>query len=225
MRNIVNVTVPPDSVALVSLDALKLELGIDDNLQDDKLNAWILQGSQIAASYCQTVLAARTVTEIFRHSIGPRGDGTTPRFYHGFMREAVEMLVFGCPPVTEVDSVVVDGQTLDTSLYEHDDDRLFRLNSSGYPMSWQFSKSILVTYVSGYTLDNVPADLQRAVFMIIRDARGSVSRDDPMLKSRETVGVSKLEWWVPGANTTGSALPIEITGLLDQYTRKWGWMT
>ena len=225
MRNLINVTTPPTSVDLVSLDALKLELGVANSDQDDKLQAWITQASQIAASYCQTVLAQQTVTETWRHSIGPRGDGCTPRFYHGFMRESTEMLVFGCAPVVSVTSVTVDGAVIDPSLYEHDDDRIYRLNTSGFPQSWTFNKSIQIVYTSGFTIDNAPADLQRAVLMIIRDARGSTSRDDPMLKSRETMGVSRLEWWVPAANTTGSALPVEITGLLDNYTRKWGYMT
>lgn len=226
MRSIITVTVPPSGPELVTLDELKLELGITGNDQDDKLAAWIAQASQIAASYCQTVLAAQTVSEIFRHSIGPRGDGCTPRFYHGYAREAREMLVFGCAPVSDVASVTVDDALLGTSHYEHDDDRLFRLNSSGYPTSWTFNKSIVVVYTSGFFVGvNVPADLKRAILMLIRDARGSTSRDDPMLKSRETVGVSKLEWWVPSANTSGNAFPVEITGLLDQYRRPWGYMT
>lgn len=225
MRSITTIVTPPSGPELVTLDQLKLELGISGSDQDDKLNAWITQASQIAASYCQTVLATQTVSETFRHSLGPHGDGCTARFYHGFLREAAEMLVFGCAPVSTVSSVTVDGTVLDVSTYEHDDDRLFRLDKSGYPHAWQFNKAVVVVYTSGFTVGvNVPADLQRAIMMIIREARGSTMREDPMLKSRETVGVSKLEWWIPSASTT-SALPVEITGLLDQYTRKWGYMT
>lgn len=223
MRSIITVLEPADSPDLISIDALKLELGIIDNSQDSLLSSWITQASQVANNYCQVTLRARTVSETFRHEVGFNGDGCQARFYYGFhRREAREMLVFGSAPVTNVASVTVDGALVPTDQWENDDDRIFRLNTSGYPMAWYFSKSIVIIYTAGFDLDNVPEDLQRAILLIVREIRGAASREDPMLKSRETTGVSRLEWWVPAKPT--STLAPDISGILDNYSRQWEWM-
>ncbi len=224
LRSIVTVLQPADSPDLVTLDSVKLELSVIDNSQDDQLAAWITQASEVANNYCQTTLRARTVSETFRHEVGFNGDGCQARFYHGFHRREVrEMLVFGSAPVSSVASVTVDGALVPSDQWENDDDRIFRLNTSGYPMAWYFSKSVVINYTAGFDLANVPADLQRAILLIIREIRGAASREDPMLKVRETVGVSRLEWWVPAKPT--STLPSDISGILDNYSRQWTWMT
>ncbi len=228
MRSIISIIEPATSPDLVSLAAAKLELGITDDSQDDSLSAWITQASQIANNYCQTTLRAQTISETFRHSVGHHGDsfnsgGGYSRFFSmHYYSEGREMLVFGSAPVSNVASVTVDTVLLPEDQWENDDDRIFRLNTSGFPEVWRFHKSIVIVYTAGFDLNNVPADLQRAVLMILRDVRGIASREDPNLKSRETVGVSRLEWWVPAKSTT--TLAPEITGLLDNYTRQWPWM-
>lgn len=223
MRSIVKILTPASSPDLVSLSDLKIELNVTDNVQDAQLSSWITQMSTLASSYCNVQLAAQSVRETFRHEVRGGYDGCVGSFYHhGLGHERREMLDFACAPVSEVSLVNVDGVVLPSDQYEFDDDRLFRLNSSGFPITWWFSKAIIVEYTSGFSLENVPADLKRAIFMMIRDARGTSARGDNTLKSRETVGVSKLEWWVPSA--AGTVLPLEISGILDFYARRWDFM-
>lgn len=216
MRSIVAVTVPATDRNLTTLENAKLELGITDTDSDAKLNLWIAQGSAIAAKYCNRVLVKETITETFRHE------------HHHFLHHIQERrlsngLHLTRYPIVTVASVTVDDKLIDASEYEFDETELYRLTAGGYPSSWHFGKSIVVVYDAGYTPDTEPSDLERAVTAMVRDFRAATLRDDPNLKSRETVGVSRLEWWVPEAGTL--AIPIEISGLLDPYVRKWGWMT
>ena len=223
MRSITTILTPPPGPELVTLDDMKLELGITDTSEDDVLAIWIAQASQIVASYCNLTLAVQTVSQVFRHSLGPRGDYFTPRFCYGLNGESEEALMFACAPVSSITSITVDGSLLGTSLYELDHDKVFRLNASGYPSPWTFTKAITAVYISGFSVGvDVPEDLQAAVMTLVRDYRGTATREDPNLKRRRTDGVSELEWWVSESSKT--TLPITVSGLLDTYKLRWGWM-
>lgn len=222
MRSVTSIITPPASVDLVTLDQVKLVMNITDTSEDDLLSLWISQASKIASSYCNVVLASQTVSQIFRQSLG-RGDYFTPRFCFGLNGSSEEALLFSSAPVSSIVSVTVDGSLLDTTLYETDTDKLYRLTSAGYPTPWNFNRAIVVIYITGFTLGaDVPEDIQAAVLALIREYRGSASRDDPYLKRRRTEGVSEIEYWVPSAST--SSLSIEVSGILDQYRLRWGWM-
>ncbi len=224
MRSIVSVIVPPpDPPVLVTLAQVKSELNITDNSQDATLISWIAQASASISAFCQQVLVAETVLEKFRHSLNfiNRGHGW---FYHGHCHGvAAEALILRSSLVTSILSVMIDGALIPSDQYEFDD-CLYRLNSSGYPTAWTFSKSVEIEYVAGFTAgENVPYDLQRAVFLVIRGIQGDASREDPNLKSRETFGVSKLEWWISDKSSS-TPLPLEVIGLLTKYIRNWAWM-
>lgn len=219
MRSIVAVTTAASDISLTTLDNVKLELGITDTNSDDQLTQWIAQASAVAARYCNRTLARETLTETFRQ---------TGHHHHHFFRlhegRTADGLTLTRYPIISIASVTVDGNLVDASQYEFDETEVYRLTSSGYPEHWHFSKSIVVVYDAGYTIpvEAQYADLERAVIAMIRDFRAVTLRDDPTLKSRETVGVSRLEWWVPTAGST--MLPVEISGMLDPFVRKWGWM-
>jgi len=224
MRSILSITTPATDLNLTTRDNVKLELGITTTDEDDRLDQWIAQASAVAARYCNRTLAQETITETFRRTSLHLG-----RFgYHGFWdghRHGADGLTLTRYPIISIASVTVDDVVLDASEYEFDETAIYRLDASGYPRNWGFGKSIVVVYDAGYAVPIVPqyADLERAVIAMIRDFRAVTLRDDPTLKSRETVGVSRLEWWVPTASTM--MLPVEISGMLDPFVRKWGWMS
>jgi hypothetical protein len=221
MRSIVTVTTAATDINLTTLDNLKLELGITDTDSDDQLELWIAQASAVAARYCNRVLAVETVTETFRNA----GSYPYEWFYRCGEGRSFDGITLTRYPIVSIASVTVDGTVLDTSEYEHDETEVYRLSTAGYPTRWWFGKSIVVSYVAGYTIPVTAAyaDLERAVIAMIRDFRAVTLREDPNLKRRRTDGVSELEWWVPTASTR--MLPIEISGMLDPFVRKWGWMS
>lgn len=213
MRSSLTVTTAATSTDLTVLATVKQELGITNNTEDAKLQTWIRQASQIAATYCKRVFAQETVRETFR--------AERAGFYP--VCEHAEFLSLSRIPVASITSVIADGSAVDASDYELDADKgfLYRL-SGGSPSCWSFSESISVNYVGGYELlDTLPQDVERAVIMMVRDFRADATRD-PNLIEKETVGVSRYRWWAPGESKT--VLPVEISGLLEPYVRKWGWM-
>jgi len=225
MRSIAVVSTPAGNFNLTTLVKVKQELKITDTNSDDLLTDWIEQASGVAARYCNRTLVKETITETFRHDASsfhhtgfrhPHGhEGGIPR----------EGLTLNRYPIIEVASVTVDGKVLDPSQYEFDETMLYRLSSSGTPLHWNFGVSTVVVYDAGYEVPIVAkyADLERAVIEMVREFRSFTLREDPTLKSRETVGVSKLEWWIPGP--ADKMLPAQISGLLDQFVKKWGWMS
>lgn len=226
MRSIIAVTEPAETIDLTTLAGVKLDLGITDGASDQRIEKWIAQASGIAVRYCDRPLALEGVTETFRrtghqreylwrdslssHAAGRSGETNGLRLTRY--------------PIVSVAGVMVDGNVIDPSLYEFDETELYRLTADGHPDAWHFGKSIVVAYRAGYAIPIVAAyaDLERAVMSMVRDFRAATFRDDPFLKSRETVGVSRLEWWIPTASTM--VLPPEISGLLDPFVRKWGFM-
>lgn len=225
MRSIIAVTTPATDVNLTTLTNVKLDLGITDGKSDQRIKAWIAQASGIAVRYCDRPLAKETVTETFRQTGHQREylwrDSVSSHAGHSGGTNGLRLTRY---PIIGVDSVAVDGTLIDPSQYEFDETELYRLTADGHPDAWRFGKSIVVAYAAGYEIPIVAAyaDLERAVISMVRDFRAATFRDDPFLKSRETVGVSRLEWWIPIAASL--VLPPEISGLLDPFVRKWGFM-
>lgn len=211
MRSIVTVTAAASSIDLTDLDTVKTEFGITDDSEDEKLAQWITQASQIAASYCRRVFGEETVRETFRPEYNNASYATT--------RDLLPLTRF---PVSSITSVLEDGNAVDTSDYELDSKagHIYRL-TSGDVSQWSFSSSVVVVYIAGYAADDVPADLERAVIMMIKDLRADATRD-PNLIEKEIEGVARYRWWAP--SDAKAVMPVEISGLLDPYVRRFGWM-
>lgn len=212
MRSIVTVTNAATSIDLTDLETVKTEFGITGDDEDDQLSQWIAQASAIAASYCQRVFVQETVRETFR-----------PEYNGGWCATYRDFLPLTRTPISSITSVSEDGSSVSSSEYEYDTEKghLYRLSSSGDVYQWTFSSSIVVVYVAGYAADDVPADLERAVILMIKDLRADQSRD-PNLIEKEIEGVARYRWWAPSEAKT--AMPVEISGLLDPFVRPFGWM-
>jgi hypothetical protein len=212
MRSIVTVTSAAASINLTDLETVKTELGITDDSQDEQIEQWIAQASAIAATYCRRVFGEETVRETFR----PEYNGYSCATYR-------EFLPLSRTPVSSITSVTNDDGSVSASEYEYDSVKghLYFLTNS-VVSRWGFTQSVVVTYVAGYAEDDVPPDLERAVLSIIKDMRADANRD-PNLIEKEIEGVARYRWWAP--SDAKAVLPVEITGLLEPYVRRFGWMT
>ena len=152
----VKVLEPADSYALLTLDELKgiLNISESDTSEDEQLNMWIDQYSDVIATMCNRVFAKEKVAETWR------GD-TMP---------------FDCPrlflthyPVADDDIETVEsprGALVDPSRYEIE-------NGSGkMRIEGAWSEPVTVTYTGGYDLpDEAPDALKTAAGLLIQAAR------------------------------------------------------
>lgn len=152
----VKVLTAAESYDLVSLDELKsmLNLSAADTSEDDQLNMWIDQYSDMVATMCNRVFAYEEVEETWR------GDS----------------MPFDCPrlflthyPVIDTDITSVEsprGSIIDPSVWEVE-------NKSGkLRIDGAWAEPVTVTYSGGYVLpDDAPDALKAAVGLLIQAAR------------------------------------------------------
>ncbi len=134
---------------LVSLETVKLELGVEDDDTDDLLNLRITRYSNLIAEQCNRVFAFSFARETFtfdpcecsRHPLG-----------------------LSIYPTHSIDSVTVDGR--EVTDYDYDADAGL-LSRSGHGV---WSGTVVVNYTGGYALPtHAPATLAQAVIETIRD--------------------------------------------------------
>src|SRR5262245_18168140 len=132
------------SVDLISLDDLKLALGITDNSEDTTLQAQITFQSRIIAEYCDRRLARAEALETFTFDPGE----ILP------VRQALTLSLY---PVAEILEVSTLGATASDYDFDPASGRLW--TGGGWTMD-----TVSVIYSGGYDLpDEAPARLQRAV--------------------------------------------------------------
>lgn len=136
---------------LITLDALKLELGVTDESEDAVLTARIARWSQMFAEYCNRPFAFSEGVETFtfdREECWPRRQPLTLSLY----------------PVIDIVSVTQNGSAVE---YEVD-----MANGLIWPVNGHWSGTIVVTYSGGYFLpDQTPTGLVEAIIAQMRDAR------------------------------------------------------
>lgn len=201
-------TVGPE---LITLAAVKLELGISGSSEDEWLDANITRWSQIIAEYCDRVFAFTDARETFYFDTWERSRdsaGLPLRLY----------------PIIAVDSVTVD----DTETEFHFDE------SSG--LLWrtdrgQWGGTVVVEYSGGYDLPGgAPAALQLAVIEAIRGRRSaastaggvamtgvrSITHGDTSITFSETASSSTT---TASASASTGGLPITVAELIKPFKR------
>jgi hypothetical protein len=199
----VTVITPADSHDLTSIEAVKLELGITDTTEDEKLRAWIHQASGAIEDYCSRVFALEEVIETFR----------TPEF------GVEQWLSLSRSPVSEIVSVTENDVLLTASdHYEVDGDAFLWRVSSNYLTPWASLGRVSVQYIGGYSLlDDLPYGVERACLQLIKTYRSRAGRD-PMLRSEEIPGVQRFDYQVQPTGDDGG-IPPDVTSLLRPYVR------
>jgi Phage gp6-like head-tail connector protein len=148
---------PATNYDLMTVDDLKLALGIADNSQDAALARYITSYSDVIAKLCNRVFARETLTETWR-------DLDSNRIFLSHYPIATE---------TDITSVQCPRgvTTLDPSSYEID------LKEGQINLYATQSEPITVTYTGGYQLpDDAPPSLQEAMVVIVREARAAAMR-------------------------------------------------
>jgi hypothetical protein len=152
----VKVLTPAESYALVTLDEVKDMLGLSetDTSEDEQINMWIDQYSDVVATMCNRVFAYEEVQETWRGDSMPFD---SPRLFLTHY------------PVKDTDITSVEsprGSVIDPSLYEIE-------NGSGkLRIEGAWSEPVTVTYSGGYLLpDEAPEALKTAVGLLIQAAR------------------------------------------------------
>jgi hypothetical protein len=157
---------------LITLDDLKLALGIVGTDEDAALAAMITFQSRIIAEYCDRRLGRAEVLETFTFDPGeilPRRQGIVLSLY----------------PVVEISEVSTVGATSADYHFDPASGRLW-LPIDQYTGYWAYGpydyaswpNTVTVNYTGGYDLpEQAPARLQKAVIEAIHENRSSGTRD------------------------------------------------
>jgi Phage gp6-like head-tail connector protein len=187
----------PAAVDLISLDDLKLALGITVDTDDVALQAAITFQSRIITEYLNRRLAFAEALETF----------TFDRNESLLTRQALTLSLYPVASVVEV-------STAGATAAEYDFDP-----ASGRLWSDCWADTISVIYSGGYNLpDEAPARLQKAVILAVNEGRTSGARDSAI---REVAhGDTRVSYFTPTLAAASSGfLSAPIVELIKPYRR------
>jgi len=200
---------------LVSLDDLKLALGITDNSEDAQLQAAITFQSQIITEYCDRRFGQASVMETFT-------------FDPGEVLLRRQALVLSLYPVSEIAEVSTAGATASDYQFDPASGRLWLpVSQYGYsyyglygPYGEWPANSIAVTYTGGYDLpEGAHARLQRAVIEAVNAGRQSGTRDPTIREVQH--GDTRISYVSQSfaAGSTGQHLTASVADLIRPFRR------
>jgi hypothetical protein len=180
---------------LVSLDDLKLALGITGSADDAALQAQITFQSRIIAEYCDRRFGRAECLETF----------TLDRNEVMLTRQALTLSVY---PVAEVLELA------GTTDYEFDP-VTGRIWTQG---NW--ADVVSVTYSGGYDLpEEAPARLQKAVIEAVNETRTSGARDPGIREVQH--GETRVSYFTPALSTASAGyLSAVVVDLIRPYRRQ-----
>jgi len=184
---------------LVSLDDLKLALGIAGTDEDAALQAAITMQSRLIAEYCNRRFGLAEVIETF----------TLDRNEYLLERQALTLSLY---PVVEVAEVSTAGATAADIEFDPASGRLW---TGG---CWA-DTVVAVLYSGGYDLpEEAPARLQQAVIQAVNDGRTTGSRDPGIREVQH--GDTRVSYFTPSLSTASSGyLSAVVTDLIKPYRR------
>jgi len=183
---------------LISLDDLKLALGITDTTEDAQLQAMITFQSRIIAEYCDRRFGLAEVLETFTFD---RGE-VLPN------RQALTLSLYPVVDVLEVSSL---GAT--AADYEFDP-ATGRLWSSGW-----WTGPVSIVYVGGYDLpEQAPARLQKALIETVYEQR-TVGARDPSIREVQH-GDTRISYFTSATSSASPGfLSAPVVDLIQPYRR------
>jgi len=188
---------------LISLDDLKLALGIEGTTEDATLQAAITMQSRLIAEYCNRRLGLAEVLETF----------TFDRNEVMLERQALTLSLY---PVVEIIEVSTAGATASDIDFDPASGRLW---TGG---CWA-ETVVAVLYRGGYDLpEEAPARLQQAIIQAVSEGRASSGRD-PTVRAVQH-GDVRIEYLVPvsvieAALMRGGGLSDDVINLIKPYRR------
>lgn len=149
---------PADSYDLITLEELKIKLGIPDSdlSQDAMLSQMITSYSDVVATFCNRVFAKEKVRETWRGL-----DSNRVYLSHYPIADESDIESIECPR----------GSVMDSSGYE------IELKSGKVELFSSQSQPIVITYTGGYELpDESPPALKEVTAVIIREIKAQAYR-------------------------------------------------
>ena len=189
---------PAESTRLISIEAARIAIGLadDDASQDAALEPLIDQASAAIVAFIGQPLARQTYRE------------------SAWSFASLDSFMVSRFPVASIASVEIDGTAITVDGYRVDAATgiVHRRSPTRCGPFWPAGETI-VEYVAGYELpDDLPADIQRAAILMLRQSHMGAGRD-PLLRSEETDGVASFSYFAAGA----AAVPLEAQALLAPY--------
>jgi gp6-like head-tail connector protein len=192
---------------LVTLDELKLELGITGTTEDAALQARITRLSEQIAEYCDRIFALIEVEETFAFN----GSGRLCPCYSPTHSIPLVLMQY---PVTVIHSLTRDGTDITADEYDLD-------SASGllWPRSSSWGGRIVAQYSGGYDLpEGAPATLQSAVIEAVAQRRTFSSRDPSIREVQH--GDTRIGYYSGPLNSTGG-MSQSITEAIDLFRRQY----
>jgi hypothetical protein len=182
---------------LISLDDLKLALGITGTAEDEQLQAMITFQSRIIAEYCDRRFGLAEAMETFT-------------FDRGEVMPARQALTLSLYPVAEISEVSTLGAT--AAGYEFDP-ATGRLWSDGW------CGTVSVTYSGGYDLpEQAPARLQKAVIEAVYEGR-TIGNRDPSIREVQH-GDTRISYFTSATSSASDGfLSAPVVDLIRPYRR------
>lgn len=206
IRRYISVTDAAGSFDLTTVAAVKADLGITGADEDAYLGVLIGRCSDDIASFCNRVFPVETLRESFYPQ----------REYFSYqVPGGVNELQLSRWPVVSVSSVVENGATLVEGtdyLVDAENGLLTRLDGLAYPRAWPVWP-VVVTYSAGFAA--IPATVEGACARLVR-ARWFARARDPLIRSDQTEGIGRTDYWVSDNPAAGN-LPPEIADALDNF--------
>jgi hypothetical protein len=205
--SIIKILTKATTFDLMTLDELKLKLGISDTSQDDVLSNMITEYSDVISARTNRVFGREKVLETWR-CLGSR------RVYLSHW------------PVTEGDIERVEcprGSTVSTVDYELEE------QSGKLSLFVDVQQPVAVTYTGGFDLpDDAPPALQAALELLIRAARAQAQQQATSGVRSISHKDARVMFFDPNqalrATSGGTALTAtgqSVESLLYHYTRFW----
>jgi len=184
---------------LISLDDLKLALGIEGATEDAALQAAITMQSRLIAEYCNRRLGLAEALETF----------TFDRNENMLERQALTLSLY---PIVEIIEVSTAGATAADIEFDPASGRLW---TGG---CWA-DTVVAVLYRGGYDLpDEAPARLQQAIIQAVNDGRTTGSRDPGLREVQH--GDTRVSYFTPSLSTASSGyLSATVVDLIKPYRR------
>jgi hypothetical protein len=193
---------------LITLDDLKLALGITDDSEDAQLQAAITFQSRIISEYCNRRLGRAEALETFTFDYGESV----------LQRQALTLSLY---PVAEIFEVSTTGATAQDWDFDPASGRLWLGPTWMVGAAWP--GDIAVVYSGGYDLpEQAPARLQRAVIEAVNSVRTSSAYGvrDPSIREVQK-GDTRITYVSQSfaAGTTGQHLTPSVTDLIKPFRR------
>lgn len=197
MRRIVSVLTPAESLALVTLETVKQELGIaaDNIAQDARLTRYISQASAQIHTYTQRIFPLQTYRNRYLADYSPmRG------------------LILSAWPVVEIAVLTEDGAAVTDYELDAEPGLIWRHGWNWH--TWRGAETV-VDFSAGYA--DIPDDIEAAALRVVT-LQNSVHGRDPYLRVREGPTYGREEFWI-GNMPMDSGLPADVAQLLRHYMR------